>query len=247
MGDFDRPRRGWRVAAGGAVLAVALGAGAWWWLRPPVPVPAAAGTARRQRRRGRQPRTVVRPATSAPDGGQGWTVPAAGRPGRRGHRPGGAVRYTRDRDGAALAAVNAVVAARYLAWTFPDPWAALGFLADPRFADRGGNASLEAFFTGPAPAVALGPAPVPADPTTAAAPAAVTVTSGGARVLGVRVTGDPAAQTVRVVVLWQRFSLQGDPDRTGRPGYRWSSNRSACSWPGWAGTGRSAASGCHRI
>jgi len=64
--------------------------------------------------------------------------------------------------------VNAVVAGKYLAATFVDPWSALGFLADPEYAARGGNPELEAFFTGPvAPEVA-------GITTSAAEPAAAT-------------------------------------------------------------------------
>ena len=84
------------------------------------------------------------------DAGQGWRIPNPGAAGPFSVTDQGVpYGYRQDLDGAALAAVNAVVAGRYLAVTFPDPWSALGFLADPRYADRGGNPSLEAFFTGP--------------------------------------------------------------------------------------------------
>ena len=53
--------------------------------------------------------------------------------------------YRHDLDGAALAAVNAVVAGRYLAATLVDPWSALGFLADPEFAAATLDPTLDGF------------------------------------------------------------------------------------------------------
>ena len=219
MGDFDRPGRGRRVAAVCALLAVALAAALWWVLPGAAPaLPPAGGGAAAMPPPWTASTSVSRPVSPAPDAGQGWLVPAAGAAGPAAVTDLGVpYGYAHDHAGAALAAVNAVVGARYLACTFPDPWAALGFLADPRYADRGGNRSLEAFFTGPVPAVPVGR---PAGPTAPAAPADTPAApSGGARALGVRVTDDPAADTVRAVVLWQRFSLQGEPDAAGRPGY----------------------------
>jgi len=129
--------------------------------------------------------------------------------------------YRQDSDGAALAAVNAVVAGKYLAGTFPDPWAALGFLADPQYAARGGNPTLEKFFTGPVTPQVVGDNPTgTAGSTAAASTAPVTPDrpTGGGRVIGVRATPAAApAGAMRAVVLWEGFSHEYRTD--GRQGY----------------------------
>jgi hypothetical protein len=226
MGDFDRPRRARRLVVVGAVVAALIvAAGAGWWLLRPNPSSTTTSTGASVSPAWPATAAVSRVVSAPADAGQGWVVPAAGAAGpRRVTDLGVPYGYTHDAGGAALAAVNAVVAARYLASTFPDPWAALGFLADPRYADRGGNPTVEAFFTGPAPVVVIdppdGPATTGATPAVTAPPTGPGDVSGGARVLGVRVASDPSTpDTVRVVVLWQRFSLQGEQDAAGRPGY----------------------------
>jgi len=260
MGDFDaRPRRARTVLAPQAVVvgvAVAAAAAGLWIGRStavaasPAEVPVAAGL----------PAPPPWPATGTPgpadgtpaaagtvDAGQGWAVPNPGAAGPFSVTDRGVpFGYRQDSDGAALAAVNAVVAGRYLAGTFTDPWSALGFLADPQYAARGGNPTLERFFTGPvtpqvvggnpsaaAPPAAAPPATVPSAavpsatvPSAAAGSAAAASTAaaapdrpaGGGRVVGVRAT--PAAApdgAMRAVVLWEGFTHEYRPD--GRQGY----------------------------
>ena len=225
MGDFDaRPRRARTVLAPLAVVvgvAVAAAAAGLWIGRStavaasPAEVPVAAGL----------PATPPWPVTGTPgpadgssgavgtvDAGQGWAVPNPGAAGPFSVTDRGVpFGYRQDSDGAALAAVNAVVAGRYLAGTFPDPWSALGFLADPQYAARGGNPTLERFFTGP-----VTPQVVGANPSAAAVPP--DRPAGGGRVVGVRAT--PAAApdgAMRAVVLWEGFTHEYRPD--GRQGY----------------------------
>ena len=153
-------------------------------------------------------------AVGTADAGRGWTIPNPGAAGPFSVTDQGVpYGYRQDLDGAALAAVNAVVAGKYLAATFADPWSALGFLADPEYAARGGNPDLEAFFTGPVAGEVTGAATTPA-----AEPAAVTRPAGGGRVVGVQATEATApAGAVRAVVLWQSFSSEYRPD--GQQGY----------------------------
>ena len=138
---------------------------------------AGADRACRCRRRGRpptRPSVAAAAAAGTVDAGQGWGVPDPGAAGPFSVTDLGVpFGYRQDSDGAALAAVNAVVAGKYLAATFPDPWAALGFLADPQYADRGGNPALEKFFTGPVTPRVVGDNPTghePADPRRRRAP-----------------------------------------------------------------------------
>lgn len=217
MTDFDDGRGRRRLLTAAVVLAVALVAafaGAWFSrssaatasanpvasvvvsevASPPPPWPATL--------------TSVA-ATDAPagtvDGGWGWQLPVPGAAGPFSVTDQGVpFGYRQDEDGAGLAAVNAVIAGKYLVPTFADPWAALGFLADPRYAEQGGNQDLEEFFSGPVIPRAIG---APTTTTTAAAAAAGP--GGGGRVLGVQVTpvSEPAAD-MRVVVLWEDFNSE---------------------------------------
>ena len=240
MGDFDTGRRWGRTAAALATVAVltllAGGAGLWAGRNSaatagPVPASATPGV----------PVTPPWPATTpvattpvaistdpagAADAGLGWGIPEPGAAGPFSVTDRGVpFGYRQDTDGAALAAVNAVIAGRYLAPTFTDPWAVLGFLADPQYADRGGNPALEDFFTGPVTPGIVGtttPTTTTSPVTTPAASAAVAGAgerpAGGGRVIGVHAA--PAATpagAVQAVVLWQSFSREYRPD--GRTGY----------------------------
>jgi len=220
MGDFDGARR-WNHPAAllTTVLALLLLAGtAGVWIgrnttgAQATPVPVATGS----------PVSPPWPATGTTgtpagagtvDAGLGWTIPNPGAAGPFSVTELGVpFGYRPDQQGAALAAVNAVVAGEYLAGTFGHPWAALGFLADPGYAARGGNPALERFFTGPVTPRVIGAGPAATASAHPARPA------GGGRVVGVRVT--PAAgpaDAMRAVVLWQSFSREYRPD--GRRGY----------------------------
>jgi hypothetical protein len=171
------------------------------------------------------------PTGSTPDGGGGWMTPQGG----RGHGPaartaaGVPYGYTQDADGAALAAVNAVVGGLWFNPSFPDPWQALGFLAaDPSQVQ--GNTELTTLVTRGQPSVQelLGPRyfQVLTRPEFAANGSVITTTTTstaasaagvfGATVLGVRVTtstvgGTPTAQAT---VLWETI---GDAGRNDRP------------------------------
>ena len=182
--------------------------------------------------------TVVEgPTGSTPDGGGGWMTPQGG----RGHGPvartaaGVPYGYAQDADGAALAAVNAVIGGLWFNPSFPDPWQALGFLAaDP--SQIHGNTELSTLVTRGQPSVQklLGPryfqvlarpefaangSVITTTTTTTTSTAAAAVAAAGvfgAKVLGVRVTtstlgGTPAAQAT---VLWETI---GDAGREGRP------------------------------
>jgi len=226
MGDFDGGHRGSgrviSVVLAVLVLGVGAGAAGIWIGREtaaaagPEPTSAAAGVS--------MPPPWPWPAGATPppqqpvgtvDAGLGWAIPNPGAAGPFSVTDQGVpFGYRQDLDGAALAAVNAVVAGKYLAATFVDPWSALGFLADPGYADRGGNHTLEAFFTGPRVHQAndtTTPAPVPAPATPAGS-------TGGGRVVGVQATqAATPAGAVRAVVLWQSFSGEFRPD--GQQGY----------------------------
>jgi len=176
--------------------------------------------------------TVVQgPTGSTPDGGGGWMTPQGG----RGHGPaartaaGVPYGYTQDADGAALAAVNAVVGGLWFNPSFPDPWQALGFLAaDP--SQIQGNTELTTLVTRGQPSVQglLGPRDFQVLPrpefaangsvitTTTTSTAASAAGVFGATVLGLRVTtstvgGTPTAQAT---VLWETI---GDAGRNDRP------------------------------
>ena len=231
MGDFDaRPRRARTVLVVLAVLGVAVtAAAAGLWVGRSTA--AAASPAQGQARTGpaappawpaTEPSEAVAGAAGTVDAGQGWAVPNPGAAGPFSVTDRGVpFGYRQDSDGAALAAVNAVVAGKYLAGTFPDPWAALGFLADPQYAARGGNPALEKFFTGPVTPRVVGDNPTAAAGSTAAASTAPVTSdrpTGGGRVIGVRAT--PAAAppgAMRAVVLWEGFSHEYRTD--GRQGY----------------------------
>lgn len=203
-------------------LALLVGAAVWWFL--PDTTPTGTRTADGAAMTAPWVPTSTRPSvagSSPPDAGKGWTAPTAGTAGPSAATDLGVpYGYAHDHDGAALAAVNAVVGARYLVSTFADPWEALGFLADPRFAGIGGNTSLEEFFSGPAAVTEVGGGSPPTDRPTPSTTTPAPAVAGGARVLGAQVTDDPTAgDAVRVVVLWQRFSRQGDLDQAGHAGY----------------------------
>lgn len=223
MGDFDGGgrRRWWLAATALAAVLLAVAGGVWLghgWIGPGGTAAAATGV---EPGVSGAPMTPPWPAATAGvahlsgtvDDGQGWTLPNPGAAGPFSVADQGVpYGYRHDTDGAALAAVNAVVAGKYLAGTFGDPWSALGFLADPAYAAQGGNPDLEAFFTGPVIPQAVGATPTtaPTPPTatgTAVAGTAATGTGGGGRVVGVRIT--PAAApdgAVQAVVLWQSFT-----------------------------------------
>jgi hypothetical protein len=228
MGDFDGGGRRWvRITA--AVLAVVVvglstGAAGLWIGRSnataagasPLTAGASGGPMAPS-----WPATIPAPvrAVGTADAGLGWRIPNTGAAGPFSVTDQGVpFGYRQDLDGAALAAVNAVVAGKYLAATFVDPWSALGFLADPGYADRGGSPELEAFFTGPSTPEVAGAAGTPS-----VEPAAVTQPTGGGRVVGVQAAqvsapaGAVPAGAVRAVVLWQSFSFQYRPD--GQQGY----------------------------
>jgi len=231
MGDFDaRPRRARTVLVVLAVLGVAVtAAAAGLWVGRSTTA-AAASPAQGPAQTG-LPAPPPWPATDPSgaaaaagtvDAGQGWGVPDPGAAGPFSVTDLGVpFGYRQDSDGAALAAVNAVVAGKYLAGTFPDPWAALGFLADPQYAARGGNPTLEKFFTGPVTPRVVGDNPTgTAGSTAAASTAPVTPDrpTGGGRVIGVRATPAAApAGAMRAVVLWEGFSHEYRTD--GRQGY----------------------------
>jgi len=234
MGDFDaRPRRARTVLVVLAVLGVAVtAAAAGLWVgrstaaaASPAQGPAQTGPAAPPAWPATEPSEAVAGAAAAAgtvDAGQGWGVPDPGAAGPFSVTDLGVpFGYRQDSDGAALAAVNAVVAGKYLAGTFPDPWAALGFLADPQYAARGGNPTLEKFFTGPVTPQVVGDNPTgTAGSTAAASTAPVTPDrpTGGGRVIGVRATPAAApAGAMRAVVLWEGFSREYRPD--GRQGY----------------------------
>jgi hypothetical protein len=223
MGDFDSGhRRGGRILLtllAVLVLAVGTGAAGVWIGRGTAaaavaqPTPTAAGVPM-------PPPWLTDAATGVPDravgtadAGLGWATPNPGAAGPFSTTDQGVpFGYRHDLDGAALAAVNAVVAGKYLATTFVDPWSALGFLADPEYAARGGNPTLEAFFTGPRTPQATNTA------TTAPEPATATRPDGGGRVIGVQTTqATTPAGAVLAVVLWQSFSAEYRPD--GQQGY----------------------------
>ena len=226
MGDFDaRPRRARTVLVVLAVLGVAVtAAAAGLWVGRSTA--AAASPAQGQVRTGpavpppwpaTEPSEAVAGAAGTVDAGQGWGVPDPGAAGPFSVTDLGVpFGYRQDSDGAALAAVNAVVAGKYLAGTFPDPWSALGFLADPQYAARGGNPALEKFFTGPVtPRVVGGD-----NPSATAGPTAATPDrpAGGGRVIGVRATpAEAPAGAMRAVVLWEGFSYEYRAD--GQQGY----------------------------
>ena len=140
MVDLDSYGRGRKLAAAG-VVAVVLIAGAFLIGRFTAPEPAAGTASTVPATSGAAvspPYTAApptgAPATALPDGGQGWTVPNPG----AGHGPtsrtdaGVPYGYTKDEQGAALAAVNAVIGGLWLKQTMVDPWGTLGFLAaDP--------------------------------------------------------------------------------------------------------------------
>lgn len=229
MGDFDNGRRWGRATA--TVLTVVVvglctGAAGVWIGRTD---PAAAAQARPTSEPGGAtmppPWPAATPAPRQPvgtaDGGRGWTIPDPGAAGPFSVTDQGVpYGYQQNLDGAALAAVNAVVAGKYLASTFVDPWSALGFLADPEYTARGGNPALEAFFTGPAiPATTTTSTTTTSATTTpAAGPAAAAGPAGGGRVMGVQTTeATSPAGAVRAVVLWQSFSSEYRPD--GQHGY----------------------------
>ena len=214
MGDFDGGRRWVRITAtllAVAVVALSAGAAGVWIGRRGAPSAEAsppAAEASGVPMAPSWPATTPAPARAvgAADARRGWTIPNPGAAGPFSVTDQGVpYGYRQDLDGAALAAVNAVVAGKYLAATFVDPWSALGFLADPEYAARGGNPELEAFFTGPVAGAAT-------------TPAAVTRPTGGGRVVGVQATEVSApAGAVRAVVLWQSFSAEYRPD--GQQGY----------------------------
>lgn len=151
-------------------------------------------------------------ATTPPDGGQGWTVPAAG----AGHGPalrspaGVPYGYTEDVQGAALAAVNAVVGGRWLKQTFRDPWSTLGFLA----ADPAKSESVSGYLVAAQDGVRelLGPdnSTVGGNTTGEPTPPAA---AEGARVIGVKTTLKQASgqQTAEVEMLWATFSFALTP------------------------------------
>jgi len=222
MGDFDGVGRRWvRITVtllAVAVVALSAGAAGVWIGRRGAPSaeasPPAAGASGVPMAPS-WPATTPAPARAvgAADAGRGWTIPNPGAAGPFSVTDQGVpYGYRQDLDGAALAAVNAVVAGKYLAATFVDPWSALGFLADPEYAARGGNPELEAFFTGPAVPEVAGVT------TSAGEPGAVTRPAGGGRVVGGQATEVSApAGAVRAVVLWQSFSSEYRPD--GQQGY----------------------------
>jgi len=179
--------------------------------------------------------TVVEgPTGSTPDGGGGWMTPQGG----RGHGPaartaaGVPYGYTQDADGAALAAVNAVVGGLWFNPSFPDPWQALGFLAaDPSQVQ--GNTELTTLLTRGRPSVQelLGPryfqvlprpefaangSVITRTTTTSAAVSAVAAAGvSGATVLGVRVTTSTVGgtATAQATVLWETIGDAGRDDR----------------------------------
>jgi hypothetical protein len=233
MGDFDDNRGRRRLAGVAAVLVVGAvaAAGGVWFGRSSADAAAAAETVAAMSVSGVASPPPPWPATitsgsdaGAPagtaDAGWGWQLPEPGASGPFSVTDLGVpFGYRQDTQGAAVAAVNAVVAGKYLATTFPDPWAALGFLADPRYAERGGNLDLERFFSGPVTPTALATTTAPTATATSAVAAAP---GGGGRVIGVRV--EPAAarvappgEAMQAVVLWESFNAEYRSD--GQQGY----------------------------
>jgi hypothetical protein len=235
MSDFDDSRGRRRLVCVAAVLVVGAvaAAGGVWFGRSSVDAAVTAETVAAATVSGVASPPPPWPATitsgsaaDAPagtaDAGWGWQLPEPGASGPFSVTDLGVpFGYRQDPQGAAVSAVNAVVAGKYLATTFPDPWAALGFLADPRYAERGGNPDLERFFSGPVIPSAIGATTTTTATTTSAGPAAAGP-GGGGRVIGVRV--EPAADRVappgeamQAVVLWESFNAEYRVD--GQQGY----------------------------
>lgn len=167
------------------------------------------------------------PNGSTPDEGTGWATPDGG----QGHGPaarsamGVPFGYTQDGEGAALAAVNAVVGGLWLNRSYQDPWQTLGFLAaDPTQVQD--NTELAALIARGQPSVQdlLGsrffqvlerPEFDPSGsviPTSTVSPAAPTGSQPfGAKALGVQVSTSTVggAPTAQATVLWETVGDAG--------------------------------------
>ena len=136
MGDFDGGGRRWvRITAtllAVAVVGLSAGAAGVWIGRSGAPSaeasPPTAGASGVPMAPS-WPATTPAPARAvgAADAGRGWTIPNPGAAGPFSVTDQGVpYGYRQDLDGAALAAVNAVVAGKYLAATFVDPVVGVG-------------------------------------------------------------------------------------------------------------------------
>lgn len=234
MSDWTRPRRGRRTAllvtAGVVVAAGCFGIGRW--TAPSNGSPGTAGPAGPTTQAAPAPPgtaatvgggdVVLQPYTGAtPAGTAGWDVP---RP-QAGHGPvrvtaaGVPSGYTKDRQGAGLAAANAVVGGLWLSSSvFKDPWQALGALAaDTSKLPPSSGLALRAqgrwqmvqwllgrHVLGGVAAPSIGASGSVSFPT-ATAPPAVKAAPWGSKVLGVKTTlgVSDGVPTADAVVLWE--------------------------------------------